>query len=40
MKSGSFNFEKDIEDSQRLKIDRLRAIILQETFDKILLGNL
>ena len=33
-------FEKDVEQNQRLKADRLRAIILQETFDKISLENL
>jgi hypothetical protein len=40
MNSGSFEFEKDVEQNQRLKADRLRAIILQETFDKISLENL
>lgn len=35
LKNGSFSFEKDIENSLPQKTDRLRAIILQEAFEKI-----
>lgn len=38
--SGDFTFEEDVNSDRRLKIDRLRALILQEAFEKISLGNL
>lgn len=37
---GSFNFESDILDSDILKIDRLRAVVLQDELDNVSLGNL
>ena len=37
MENGSFDFEKDIENNQTIKLDRLRAVILQEAFAKITL---
>ena len=35
MTKGNFNFEKDIENSLNKKIERLRAILLQEAFEDI-----
>lgn len=40
MSSGSFEFERDIEGNIPQKIDRLRAIVMQEAFHSITLGNL
>ena len=40
MNNGSFDFEKDVLCDGRMKIDRLRAITIQESFEKISLGNL
>lgn len=40
MNTGSFDFEKDVLCDGRMKIDRLRAITIQESFEKISLGNL
>ena len=40
LESGKFSFEKDILKDERAKIDRLRALILQEAIQKISLGNL
>lgn len=40
MDTGSFSFEKDVEVNNKMKLDRLRAITIQEAFEKITLGNL
>ena len=40
LESGDFSFEEDIRADKRAMIDRLRALILQEAFEKISLGNL
>lgn len=40
LKDGNFQFENDISGDRRSMIDRLRALILQEAFEKISLGNL
>ena len=37
LETGTFYFEKDIEKNQNIKLDRLRAVVLQEKFDKITL---
>lgn len=39
LESSSFTFEKDIENDIRTKTDRIRALILQEAFEKITMGN-
>jgi len=39
LKSGSFNFEKDIADNTEKKVCRLRALILQEAFEDIHLAE-
>ena len=39
LKSGDFNFEKDIADNTEKKVCRLRALILQESFDDIHLAE-
>jgi protein arginine kinase len=35
LKNGSFSFEKDIQANSGLQIERLRAVILQEAFEKL-----
>lgn len=40
LQDGKFEFEPDIAQDKRSMIDRLRALILQEAFEKISLGNL
>ncbi len=40
LKEGNFSFEKDILDDKKSKIDRLRAVLLHEAVQNILLGNL
>lgn len=40
LKDGNLAFEKDIQDDTRAKIDRLRALVLQEAVQKISLGKL
>ena len=35
LNSGKFKFEKDIQDNRKKQIERLRALILQESFEKI-----
>ncbi len=35
LKNGSFAFEADIQNDVRLKIERLRALIVQETFEAV-----
>ena len=40
LKDGNFQFEKDISGDKGAMIDRLRALILQEAFEKISLGNI
>ncbi len=35
LKNGTFSFEKDIEESNILRVSRLRALIIQETIEKI-----
>lgn len=40
LESGDFSFEEDIRTDKRAMTDRLRALILQEAFEKISLGNL
>ena len=39
LESGDFSFENDIRDDMRTKTDRIRALILQEAFEKITMGN-
>ena len=39
LKNGNFKFEKDIESDIKLKTDRLRAIILQGSFENILFAD-
>lgn len=39
LKSGSFNFEKDIADNTEKKVCRLRALILQEAFEDVRLAE-
>lgn len=38
--SGSFAFEEDVQNDRNLKIQRLRALMLQEAFESITLGNI
>lgn len=40
LESGDFDFEQDIKNDQNAKVDRLRALTLQEAFEHISLGNL
>lgn len=35
LNNGRFKFEKDIQDNRRRKIERLRALVLQEAFEKV-----
>ena len=35
LRNGSFTFENDIKDRLPLKIERLRALMLQEAFEKV-----
>lgn len=39
LKNGNFSFEKDILNDEKAKIDRLRALMLQETVQKLSLKN-
>ncbi len=40
MENGKFNFADDIKDEHRLKLDRLRAVVLQEALENISLRKL
>ncbi len=40
MENGDFDFEDDVRENQILKLDRLRAVTLQEAFENISLRNL
>ena len=35
LKNGNFAFEKDIKNDSQKKIERLRAVIIQEAFENI-----